>query len=154
MRGYGHFLTVPVRVLPLSSPLLSGHQALDTLSSTLQCISLITWWRKNTVRDKDNWLWTSNAVMLLPSCDCFKIKWCFSAKDYVPPLSSLLPVPWGRPLNGGSTKSINYLSTFIIIIITASTVLLHCKQSDEKNSELASKEQQYSPLSQDLKLVI
>ena len=28
----GHLLAVPIRVLPLLSPLLSGHEALDRLS--------------------------------------------------------------------------------------------------------------------------
>ena len=122
-------MTIPVRVLPLSSPLLSSHQALDTLSLTLQCISWIIWWRKNTVQDKDNWLWTSNAATIMW---LFQNKVMFSAKDCVPPLSSLLLVPWGWPLDGGSTKSINIYKHLIVIVITASTVILHCKQSDEK----------------------
>ena len=33
--GCGHLLAVPTRVPPLLSPLLSGHQALDTLTLAL-----------------------------------------------------------------------------------------------------------------------
>ena len=32
LRGHDHLLPVPVRALPLLSPLLSGHQEPDTLS--------------------------------------------------------------------------------------------------------------------------
>ena len=68
----GYLLAIPPRVLPLFSPLVSGHQASDALSLT---------YFKNIMKENEvqgrklnDQLWT---LLLLPSRVCFKIKWWF-----------------------------------------------------------------------------
>ena len=64
----GQLLAVPVRVLPLLSSLLSGHQELDTPSLAL-------FEEYDEVKYSLRWVTTDcGLVILLPSCDCFKMK--------------------------------------------------------------------------------
>ena len=100
-------MSIPRRVL-LLSPLSSGHQELDNYLVWLCFKSMI----KEIVESEigDNWLWTSNAT---PAACLFQNKVMFMLKDYAflckpllssqTPFGSLLLVPWGCPLNRGST---------------------------------------------------
>ena len=100
---------MPTRVLPSLSPLLSGHQALDTLSLA----NFRIWWRKiQSEVEVDDRLGTSHAS---PVARLFQNKVMFLLKIILiydtlplsdqPALSSHLPVPLECPLNGGSTVS-------------------------------------------------
>ena len=107
--GCGHLLAVPTRVLPSLSPLLSGHQALDTLSLA----NFEIWWRKiqSEVEVQDR-LGTSHAS---PVASLFQNKVMFLLKIILiydtlllsgqTPLKCHLPVTRECPLNGGWTVS-------------------------------------------------